>query len=305
MKKFNNAYKKIINEIKFGNLQTNLFNLYDHNCKCIYESIIFKNIINEMNDNVFPIPKQLLSFYVKEVYENGFQYVSEYSMKKVIEDTKNSENFNILKIDMKKLELTKNKSFLFICLPYKINIWEDELKTWFSNTEIEKVFKDFNNSFGVSGTYHSGFLMIINSDFLQELKDIEEVVEHEFVHMFEGINGEENEVELSFDLLSIVRKPSEFKTYKINLMNRLDKIYNKYCIKFSINDTKENRKNFLDKMFEGASDLKDINLFINYIKTFDSSYLVESNMYFLWNMIHWKTKEYDQFKKEVYDHMLN
>lgn len=303
MNEFNKMYDFVINEIKFGNLNKNIVNFYERP-KCLYESVNF-NIITEMNHSIFPIPKQLLSFYVKEVYENGFYYVSEYSMRKVIEDTKNSENFELLKIDMNKLNLTKNKSFLFICLPYKLNIWKKELKNWFTEIEIEKIFKKFDNSFGVSGTYHSGFLMIINSDFLNELKDIEEVVEHEFVHVFEEINNEDVKENLSFDLLSIIQTPSEFKTYKINLVNRLEKIYNKYCIKFSLNDSIKNRKKFLDKMFKGANDIRDLNVFINYIKKFDNSYLVDCNMYFLWNMVQWKTKEYEQFKKEIYENMLN
>lgn len=275
---------------------------------CEYKSIKIKNnhLIFEMNNNVFPIPKDLLSFYVKEVYENGFYYVYENIMSNIINLTKSSDNFDILKIKMNKLELTKNKHFLFICLPYKENLWIEELKKYFNEEEIKSIFKDFNNERGCYGTYHSGFLIIINANFLKCLKDIEEVTEHEFVHMFEDINGEENDENLSFDIVSLLGHPSEFKTYTINLMNRLDKIYNKYLIKNKIkDDNKKERKNFLDKMFDLVKNSPSPEYLTMQIEQYyDDSKLVGDDMMFFWNMLHWKTKEYEKFKNDIYDHFL-
>ena len=50
------------------------------------------------------------------------------------------------------------------------------------------MFSTFNNVHGVQGTDVDGYLIIINSDKLHELKDIEKIVEHEFIHLFEDIN---------------------------------------------------------------------------------------------------------------------
>ncbi len=275
--------------------------------KCEYKSIKIKNnnLIFEMNTKIFPIPKDLLSFYVKEVYENGFYYIYENLMSNIIDLTKSSDNFNILKIKMNKLELTKNKRFLFICLPYKEELWIKELKNFFNENEIKSIFKDFKNERGCYGTYHSGFLVIINADFLQCLKDIEETVEHELIHMFEDINEEENDENLSFDIISLLGHPSEFKTYTVNLMNRLDKIYDKYCIKHKIKDSEKERKIFLDKIFNLVKKSPSPEYLLMQIEEYyDDSKLVGDNMLFFWNMLHWKTKEYEKFKNDIYDNFL-
>jgi hypothetical protein len=271
--------------------------------KVIFENqmINFKNTITEMNTNVYPIPKEVLSYFVKKIFDNGFIFTNCYSMKLIIELTKKSQNIDLLKFDVKKLEKTKDQSFLFICLPYRLNIWLNDLKNYFDEETIKNIFKEFNGANGVQGTYTDGFLMIINSDVLYELKDIEEIVEHEFIHLFEDIDKIKPS-KLSFNLLKILQQPSEFNAFKVNLLNRLDKLSNKYFLQNSINDTNENRKEFLNELFRNASINKNFDDFFNSIKTYDNSKLLESNMYFFWYMIQSKPQEFNQWKSEIYQH---
>ena len=145
----------------------------------------FKNVITEMNSNIYPIPSEVLSHFVKKVFDNGFEYVHNYSMKTVINLIEESQNIDKIRFDIEKLKLIQNKSLLFICLPYQLNIWLEELHTYFNNEEIKNMFSTFNNVHGVQGTDVDGYLIIINSDKLHELKDIEKIVEREFIHLFE------------------------------------------------------------------------------------------------------------------------
>ena len=263
--------------------------------------INFKNVLTEMNTNVYPIPKEVLSYFVKKIFDNGFIFTCCYSMKLIIDLTKKSQNIDLLKFDIKKLEQAKNQSFLFICLPYKLDIWLNDLKIYFNKDTIKNIFKDFNRSNGVQGRYANGYLMIINSDVLHELKDIEEVVEHEFIHLFEDIDNTKP-LRLSINLLKILQNPNEFKTFKVNLLNRLDKLSNKYFVQKSIEDNIENKKNFLNELFLDVETNKNFDNFLNIVKEYDNSKLLESNMYFFWYMVQSKPQEYNQWKSEIYQH---
>lgn len=304
MKEFEKVYFEIIN---------NTISIYDNYInnipKCLYESIklMKKNVIHEMNSNIFPIPKTLLSYYVKEIFESGFYYVNENLMENIIDMTIDSENFDNLQIDIEKLKLTKNKHFLMICLPYNEKKWIAELAEYFKENEIKKIFNQMKDKNGAFGTYHSGFLIIINSNILKSLKDIEEAVEHEFIHMFESINDNKNDNDdLTYNLVSLLGHPSEFKAYVVNLMNRLDKIYDKYCVKQKLKDDNfENRKIFLDNMFSLAKRSPSPQYLSNQIKIhYDDSKLINDNMTFFWSMLHWETKEFKKFKEDIYDHFL-
>ena len=295
MKNLINAYQQII-------FKENPHTDFSH-LKIIFENqmINFKNVISEMNTNVYPIPKEVLSYFVKKIFDNGFLFTCCISMKLIIELTKKSQNIDLLKFDVKKLEKTKDQSFLFICLPYKLDIWLNDLKKYFNEETIKNIFKDFNAANGVQGTYTNGYLMIINSDVLHELKDIEEIVEHEFIHLFENIDNA-NPASLSINLLKILQRPNEFNTFKVNLLNRLDKLANKYFVQESIEDSIENTKNFLNELFLNAEVNENFDDFLNTIKEYDNSKLLESNMYFFWYMTQSKPQEYNQWKSEIYQH---
>ena len=295
MKNLINAYHQII----FTERHHTNFN----HLKVIFENqmINFKNVLTEMNTNVYPIPKEVLSYFVKKIFDNGFIFTCCYSMKLIIELTKKSQNIDLLKFDIKKLEQAKDQSFLFICLPYKLNIWLNDLKIYFNEDTIKNIFKDFNGSNGVQGKYANGYLMIINSDVLHELKDIEEVVEHEFIHLFEDIDNTKP-LRLSINLLKILQNPDEFKTFKVNLLNRLDKLSNKYFVQKAIEDNIENKKNFLNELFSDAETNKNFDNFLNIVKEYDNSKLLESNMYFFWYMVQSKPQEFNQWKSEIYQH---
>lgn len=71
-----------------------------------------------MNSNIYPIPNEVLSHFIKKVFDNGFEYVFNYSMKTIINLIDQSQNINKIRFDIEKLKLTQNKSLLFICLPY-------------------------------------------------------------------------------------------------------------------------------------------------------------------------------------------
>ena len=290
-----NAYRQII----FTERPHTNFN----HLKVIFENqmINFKNVLTEMNTNVYPIPKEVLSYFVKKIFDNGFIFTCCYSMKLIIELTKKSQNIDLLKFDIKKLEKAKDQSFMFICLPYKLDIWLNDLKIYFNENTIKNIFKDFNGSNGVQGKYANGYIMIINSDILHELKDIEEVVEHEFIHLFEDIENTKP-LRLSINLLKILQNPDEFKTFKVNLLNRLDKLSNKYFVQKSIEDNIENKKNFLNELFSDAETNKNFDNFLNIVKEYDNSKLLESNMYFFWYMVQSKPQEFNQWKSEIYQH---
>ena len=290
-----NAYRQII----FTERHHTNFN----HLKVIFENqmINFKNVLTEMNTNVYPIPKEVLSYFVKKIFDNGFIFTCCYSMKLIIDLTKKSKNIDLLKFDIKKLKQAKNQSFLFICLPYKLDIWLNDLKIYFNEDTIKNIFKDFNGSNGVQGKYANGYLMIINSDVLHELKDIEEVVEHEFIHLFEDIDNTKP-LRLSINLLKILQNPNEFKTFKVNLLNRLDKLSNKYFVKKSIEDNIENKKNFLNELFSAAETNENFDNFLKIVKEYDNSKLLESNMYFFWYMVQSKPQEFNQWKSEIYQH---
>ena len=181
------------------------------------------------------------------------------------------------------------------------NIWLNDLKKYFNEDTIKNIFESFNGSNGVQGTYTNGYLMIINSDILHELKDIEEVVEHKFIHLFEDIDNAKPS-RLSINLLKILQDPSEFKTFKVNLLNRLDKLSNKYFVQNSIEDSIENNKKFLNELFSNAEVNENFDDFLNTINNYDNSKLLESNMYFFWYMIQSKPQEFNQWKSEIYQH---
>lgn len=107
---------------------------------------------------------------------------------------------------------------------------------------------------------------------------------------------------LSINLLKILQDPSEFKTFKVNLLNRLDKLSNKYFVQKSIEDSIENKKNFLNELFSNAEVNENFDDFLNTIKEYDNSKLLESNMYFFWYMIQSKPQEFNQWKSEIYQH---
>ena len=295
MKNLINAYHKII----FTECPHTNFN----HLNVIFENqmINFKNVLAGMNTNVYPIPKEVLSYFVKKIFDNGFIFTCCYSMKLIIDLTKKSKNIDLLKFDIKKLKQAKNQSFLFICLPYKLDIWLNDLKIYFNKDTIKNIFKDFNGSNGVQGKYANGYLMIINSDVLHELKDIEEVVEHEFIHLFEDIDNTKP-LRLSINLLKILQNPNEFKTFKVNLLNRLDKLSNKYFVQKSIEDNIENKKNFLNELFSAAETNENFDNFLKIVKEYDNSKLLESNMYFFWYMVQSKPQEFNQWKSEIYQH---
>jgi hypothetical protein len=120
-------------------------------------------------------------------------------------------------------------------------------------------------------------------------------------NLFEDID--ESKIEnLSFNLLTIIQNPSDFKTFKANLLNRLDKIVNKYLFKNSLIDSKEERWKVLDMLFGKVISGNNVDEFIEEIRQYDSSKLLESNLMFFWFMIKLKPNEYYNWKKEIYEH---
>ena len=272
--------------------------------KCKNEVInLFKDFIISQMQDLYPIPKDLLSYFIKDIFDGGFFYIDQLSISFLIKLIQSSKNKDKVLFDIEKVKKAKNKNLLFICIPYKLQIWLSQLKQYFDKEVIEKLYKDFNNEKGISGQYSKGFLIIINSNYLKQLKDIEEIVQHQFVHFFRSINEDTyKDIKLSMILERVLVNPNQLKTYTINLMNRLDKIFNKYCITYNLNDSYKNKKQFLDKIFLLAEKTTSIDKFYSYIKEYDQSFLLYDNLYFLWLMCHWKTKEFQNFKRNIYNH---
>ena len=268
------------------------------------ESIHLNEIITEMNENVYPIPKELLSFLIKEIFENGFFYVKEFPMQVIIEKIKQSSNLKNINFSLKKVNQTKNKTLMIVCLPNKINIWIKELSKIFSEKEIEKTFNAFINRHGAFGTYHSGFLILLNADSLKELKDIEEVVEHELIHLFETIDNVQYDLDLSFDLETILEHPSEYKTHIVNLLNRLEKLFNKCVIDLKINNFEFDnyKEKFVKDIFNIPKFTKNPLEFIEFFKEYDQSPLLEESLYFLWYLVKSNFKELREVKHKVFEH---
>lgn len=305
MKKFNKVFDQIMKQNGFclKYVDKILFEKAEQP-KCLYKSVKFfdRSLIFEMNDNVYPIPKDVLSFYVGASYEDNFDYVAEYKMSKIVHLTLSSENLDKVKFSIDRLKSVANQNILFVCLHAdKEEAWQKNLQKWFKDNEINDILKSMKNKPGASGTYHSGFLIIVNSDFINDLKDAEEVIEHEFIHLFEEIDGA-NPADVSLNLLELLQNPYEYKTYVVTLMNRLDKMYDRWCTENFEEDLKENRHEFLDRLFTTAADAPSVNDLINEYESLDSSTLMKSNMQFFWSMCHWKTKEFDDFKKKIYEH---
>lgn len=301
-KKFNEKYDKILSEIRITHVNGGLFK-YEPRFYAS-ESIYLDEIITEMNENVYPIPKELLSFLVKEVFENGFFYVKELPMNIIIEKIKESQNFKKIQFSLEKINKTKNKTLMIVCLPNNIDIWIKELKKTFSEEEIRKTFALFMNRHGAFGTYHSGFLILLNANSLKELKDVEEVIEHELIHLFETIDNVKHDLDLSFDLETILEHPSEYKTHIVNLLNRLEKVFNKCVIELNINNSNFDhyKEKFVKDIFSIPKFTKKPEEFIDFFKAYDNSPLLEESLYFLWYLVKSNFKELKEVKHKVFEH---
>ena len=127
------------------------------------------------------------------------------------------------------------------------------------------------------------------------------LISDEFIHLFEDIDNAKPP-RLSINLLKILQNPREFKTFKVNLLNRLDKLSNKYFVQESIEDNIENKKKFLNELFSNAEVNENFDDFLKTIREYDNSKLLESNMYFFWYMVQSKPQEFNQWKSEIYQH---
>ena len=105
MKNLINAYHQII----FTERHHTNFN----HLKVIFENqmINFKNILTEMNTNVYPIPKEVLSYFVKKIFDNGFIFTCCYSMKLIIELIKKSTSRSSSQLCLYLFFICKNCSF--------------------------------------------------------------------------------------------------------------------------------------------------------------------------------------------------
>lgn len=302
MNNFDRNFNKIMGEIKLHPAHDKFKKI--QRCKNEFFKFRDDHLISEMNISTYPIPKKLLSELVRLCYSNDWKYANEFVFNYLIKLVKESENISQCKFDIDKLKEYRNHCLLFICLPYNLSIWKDHLKKFFASDDIiEKLFEDFNGENGAAGTYSNGQIIIINSDMISTLKDGEEMIEHELVHMFEDIDGAENVMSQSMQM--ILTSPNEVKTYTINLINSLYALYDHKQTMFTDQlDSKKERKKFLDNIFEDAEISSDIDVFYEKYRKYENSKLLYQNLWFLWNMCRWQPEEFDKFKNRIYEDFI-
>lgn len=297
MNSFNKKFNKIIDDIKLQHKYQVIKDI--QRCRNEFFNIKKNDLIVEMNTTTFPIPKKLLSELVDLCYKNNWQYANEFVFNYLIDLIEDSENIDLCKINLEKLKQYRTHCLMFICLPYDLNIWNVKLKRFFSKKQIEKLFKEFDDNPGVSGTYSNGQIIIVNSNYINTLKDAEEIIEHELVHIFEDINEDENI--MSQTMQQILMSDGEINTYIINLINSLFALYDhKQTIFTNEIDSKESKKKFLDNMFKNASMTPSVEEFYNIYKKYENSKLLYQNLWFFWNMCRWQSDEFDDFKQKLY-----
>jgi len=98
--------------------------------------------------DIYPIPKDILSYFIDQIYKNGFWFVKSLNMSFLIDLAIFSNNIKKVKFSLEKFFATENKEFLLICLSYKLNIWKSELANIFEEKYIVDLFERFKNSRG-------------------------------------------------------------------------------------------------------------------------------------------------------------
>lgn len=270
-------------------------------CKIEYAKLRQKDLLLEYNQSICPVPKNLLSMLISQAKSHSWRYVHEFGFGYIADLIKSSENLSKFKFDIKKIEGYRSYRLLFICLPYKLDIWKEELSKYFDEQIVLSLFRSFGNAVGVSGTYSNGQLVIVNSDRISAQKDAEEIVEHELIHMLEYLDEAENGMSKSME--QILSSPNEVKTYAVNLVNSLEAAYDHATAsRDGFIDSPEIRKEFLDKLFldADASESED-ELYSQYA---GCSSLLRENLWFLWRMNRWRPDEFPEFKRTLYSEFV-
>lgn len=299
MDKFNKTYKEIWFKLRPPHRKINL------NRKCYNEWFILRknDILNEMNTKVFPVPKKLLNELIELCYRNDWNYAYEFPFISIYNWMKESKNIEECFIDWKKMDDYRTYSLMFICLPYDLKTWKDELGRYFKEDALTSLFESFDNQNGASGTYSNGQIIIVNSDKIDSLKDCEEIIEHELIHMIEDINGSENTMTPSMKW--ILDSPNELKTYIVNLINSLFALYDHKQTMFTDEiDTEKSKREFLDDIFKSAEDIKIFEDFYNSYEKYINSRLMKNNLMFLWQLVQWKPDEFLDIKTKIYREFL-
>lgn len=268
-----------------------------------FEFLQQDSLLLEMNSEVFPVPKELLRNLVKDCYENDWKYAYEYAFPRLLRLMKKSSNIDVCDIDWGKMEENEGCFLMLICLPYETNVWKNNLKDFFTGSDIEKLFSIFNGQTGAYGTYSNGHMIILNSDKISTLKECEEVLEHELIHMIEAINGTSHSC--SPMMLHILGSTSETKTWIVNLVNALFGLYDHMQTMTSYElDSVDARKKFLDTMFKDAAEAKTPDELWRKYEDFSTSSLLEGNLLFLWRLVQWEPDELQEIIKKIYDEFL-
>lgn len=272
-------------------------------CKIEYARFKQKDLLLEYNQSIYPVSKNLLSMLIGQAKSHGWRYVHEFGFGYIADLIKSSENLSKCKFDIKKIEEYRSYRLLFICLPYKIDIWKEQLSKYFDEKTVLSLFRSFGNAVGVSGTYSNGQLVIVNSGRISSQKDAEEIVEHELIHMLEYLDETENAMSKSME--QILASPNEVKAYAVNLVNSLEAAYDHITAsRDGFKDSPEMRKEFLDKLFLDAdvSESED-DLYGQYSYAGCSS-LLRENLWFLWRMSRWRPDEFLEFKRKIYEEFI-
>lgn len=91
--------------------------------------------------NEYPIPKDVLTYYVGNIFRNWFSFVEECKINRLIDLSESSNNFKDIKFNVENIKKLRNHWLLFICLPYDLKIWKNELNKYFDENTIEKYSK--------------------------------------------------------------------------------------------------------------------------------------------------------------------
>lgn len=273
--------------------------------RCFNEHFTLRknDIIGEMNTEVFPVPKKLLSKLIEACRKNGWRYAYEYPFISVYNWMKESENIEKCSIDWKKMDGYRTYSLLLVCLPYDLKTWKEKLVRHFNEETVEALFKAFNGQNGASETYSNGQIIIVNSDMVDSSKDCEEILEHELIHMVEDINGAKNT--MSPSMKWILDSPNELKTYAVNLINSLLALYDHKQTMFTSDlDTPESGRRFLDDLLASAESSSTFEDFYSRYEEYASSKLAKSNLMFLWQLVQWRPNELSKIIEDIYKEFL-
>jgi len=299
MSRFNKAYEDAIGSFK---IRSESWLKWPGRCKHEQFKLRDENLLIEMNSHVFPVPKELLSFLVSKCYRSEWVLAEEYPFTKIIELMKKSENISKCQIDWKKLEAIQMQELLLICLPNDVEVWKERLRDIFSEEDACSLFKVIDGKKGASGTYSRGEMIILNSDFIDSLKDCEEILEHELIHMLKFINEEEQDCSPMME--HILSSTSETETWTVNLVNALFTLYDHKMAMFSDEeDTLETRKKFLDEVVETAKSMS-FELLCYHWKKYKTSKLLEDNLLFLWRILRWEPPELPEIMRKLYSEFL-